>query len=274
MSVENIYRAQLARPGDRIITALDGMDWTQAEAQAEEIGEVVGLAKTNALHQRLGSDHAVRTLADHGLLTMLDSKYHDIPETVKAHVREATQSGSSLITVHASGGQEMLNAAVAGREEGRDLIRNPFMRSAIEKVGGVLGITVLTSLDTDDCVSIYGIEENDPEAKKKKVVQFANMALEAGFDGVVCSAVEVDAIRANSNFDSLLTVVPGITPPFAKKAGDQKATGTPTDAINRGADLLVIGRGITKAKDYGLTKSEAAQAIADEIGAAQKGGNE
>ena len=271
---ENIYRAQLEVPGDRVISAFDNMTWHAAAAQAEEIGPHIGYAKTNALHQRKGTDHAVQTVADYGLLDFVDGKYHDIPETVESHLREVTQSGAALVTVHAAGNVPMLKAAVKGRNEGQDLVKNPFMRSSINRIGGILGITVLTSLDFDDCVSIFGIDEEDKDAKKKKVIQFANMALEAELDGIVCSAVEVDAIRANSNFDTLLTVVPGITPPFAKKAEDQKATGTPTDAINRGADLIVVGRGINKASDYGMTKAEAAKAIADEIGSALKGGNE
>lgn len=267
----NVYREQLVEPGDRVISAFDNMTWQAANSQAQEIGPHIGLAKTNSLHQRLGTDHAVTTLAEHGLYTFIDGKYHDIPETVEGHVREVTQSGASLITVHAAGNVPMLEAAVRGREKGKELITDVYKRSSLDRIGGLLGITVLTSLDFDDCVSIFGIDENDHDGKRKKVVQFANMALDAGLDGIVCSSIEVDAIRSNSNFDSLLTVVPGITPTFAEKAGDQKATGTPAGAINRGADLLVIGRGINKAADYGLTKAEAAQAIADEIGDALSG---
>lgn len=271
---ENIYRAQLVTPGDRVISAFDNMSWQAAEDQAREIGPHIGYAKTNSLHQRLGTDHAVDTIGAHGLYTFIDGKYHDIPATVEGHVREVTQSGAALITIHAAGNVPMLEAAVKGRNEGKKLITDVFKKSSVDRIGGLLGITVLTSLDFEDCVSIFGIDKEDVDAKKKKVVQFANMALEAGLDGIVCSAEEVDAIRANSNFDSLLTVVPGITPPFAQKAGDQKATGTPTDAINRGADLIVVGRAINNAPDYNLTKAEAATAIADEIGEALAGRSE
>ncbi len=271
---ENIYRAQLVVPGDRVISAFDNMSWAEAEAQAQEIGPHIGYAKTNALHLRKGTDHAVNTLADHGLLDFVDEKFHDIPETVEGSLREVTQSGAALVTVHAAGNVPMLQAAVRGRDQGKELIVNPSIHSSLDRIGGILGITVLTSLDFDDCVSIFGINKKDVDAKKKKVIQFANMALDAGLDGIVCSAEEVDAIRSNSNLDELLAIVPGITPPFAKKAGDQKATGTPTDAINRGADLIVVGRGINKAADYGMTKAEAAQAIASEIGDALRGGNE
>lgn len=261
---ENLYREQLEAPGDRVISALDDMTWDEAIAQAQEIGPYIGMAKTNSLHQRLGSDHSVATLAANGLYTMHDGKYHDIPNTVQAHVREVTQSGASLITIHASGGLAMLQAAVKGRDEGRELVQDVFQRSSIDRIGGLLGITVLTSLK-DECESIFG------EDAKTKVIQFANMALDAGLDGIVCSVEELEAIRANSNFDSLLTVVPGITPSFAKPAEDQKRTGTPAAAIEAGADMLVIGRGINKAGNYGMTKAEAAQAIAVEVGEALPG---
>lgn len=261
----NVYREQLDAPGDRVISAFDKMSWEEAEQQAQEIGQYIGYAKSNSLHQRKGTDGAVATFGENGLYTFVDGKYHDIPETVESHLREVTQSGAALITVHAAGSVPMLKGAVKGRDEGKELITDVFMKSSIDRIGGLLGITILTSLDFDDCVSIFGIDKDDIDAKKKKVVEFANMALEAGLDGIVCSAEEVDAIRANSNFDDLLAIVPGITPPFAKKAGDQKATGTPTDAINRGADLIVVGRAINNANQYGMTKAQAAEAIADEI---------
>lgn len=261
----NDFRERLVVPGDRVISALDNMSWEQAISQVEEIGSHIGMAKSNSLHQRKGANFAVSTFAENGLLTMLDSKYHDIPETVEGHLREATLTGASLITVHAAGGAKMLEAAVAGREKGREITNNVFRQAAIDRIGNVLGITVLTSLDEDDCESIFGIPVEDKDGIKKKVVQFANMALDAGLDGIVCSSLELEAIRSNSNFDSLLTVVPGITPVFAKKAGDQKRTTNAREAINAGADMVVIGRAINKASDYGMTKAEAAQAVAEEI---------
>jgi orotidine-5'-phosphate decarboxylase len=196
---------------------------------------------------------------------MLDYKFYDIPQTVELSVKEATMAGGSLITVHASGGQKMLEAAVKGAEEERKEIVNPFMRRSLPLIGDVLGITVLTSLDATDCESIFGIPQSDEQGIQKKVIQFAHMALDAGLTGIVCSPLEARAIHENSNFDSLLVVTPGITPEFATKAEDQARTNTARRAMNDGVDLVVVGRGINKAADYNLTKAQAAQAIAEEI---------
>jgi orotidine-5'-phosphate decarboxylase len=116
----------------------------------------------------------------------------------------------------------------------------------------------MTSYDKEDCQSIYG------DTPEKKVVQFAETAAEAGLDGIVCSPKELKAIRAISEFDDLLTVVPGITPEWAKKPDDQKRISTPTEAITDGADFLVIGRAIIKPPED-IPRDEAAQRIAQEI---------
>ena len=263
MSLE--FRNSLVLPTDRTIVAYDGMNWSQILETAEEVGPLTGLGKTNSAHVRLGADYAVDQLAATGQFTMLDFKFHDIPKTVELSVKEATLAGGSLITVHASGGAAMLAAAVKGAQEGRKEMRDVFKRQSVERLGLILGITVLTSLDADDCESIFGIPRDDSDGIKKKVIEFAHIALDAGVDGIVCSPLEAKAVRANSNFDDLLVVTPGITPAFATTAEDQARTTTAADAMRDGADLVVVGRGINKAKDYGLSKAEAAQAVGDEI---------
>lgn len=269
MSAE-IIRNQITNPGDRIIVAYDGLVWSDIIETANEVGQYTGYGKTNSAHVRTGADFTVDSLAKAGMFTMLDSKFHDIPETVKDSVRNATFSGASLVTIHASGGLNMLKSAQAGRELGLSEQTDVFKRQASENLGHVLGITVLTSLDHEDCVSIFGIDPNDEDAITKKVVDFAYLALEAGIAGIVCSPLEARAIRANANFDPLLVVAPGITPSFGQKAGDQKRTASPADAINDGVDLIVVGRGIIKAENYGLTRAQAAQEIANEISGALK----
>ncbi len=269
MSAE-ILRQQIKDPSDRIIVAYDGLGWPEIIETANEVGQFTGYGKTNSAHVRSGADHAVSKLTEAGMLTMLDSKFHDIPQTVGLSVREATLSGASLITVHASGGLAMLKAAKEGRVKGLEDQKDVFKRALSDNLGHILGITVLTSLDSNDCYSIFGIDPTDEDGIKKKVVQFANMALEAGITGVVCSPLEARAIRANANLDPLLVVTPGITPSYAVTAGDQKRTSSPVDAINEGVDLIVVGRGIIKARDYGLNRVQAAQEIALEIAEATR----
>ncbi len=262
-SQAEVFRSELVLPTDRTIVAYDGMKWPEIMATAEEVGPYTGIGKTNSAHVRPGGEYAVDKLASLGQLTMLDSKFHDIPETVRLSVKEATLAGGSLITVHASGGQKMLNAAAKGAQEGRDEITDVFKKRALPMLGHVLGITVLTSLE-DEAFSIFNLDPEDTDAIQKKVIEFAHMALEAGLTGIVCSPLEAEALREISDFDSLLIVTPGITPIFAKTADDQKRTTNAIEAFERGADLIVVGRGINKAADYGLTKAEAATAVGEE----------
>ena len=256
---ENIYRDAIEKPRDRVIVALDNMTWRQAQITMTDAGENVGMGKANALAQKQGWLHAVSNIMDFGARTMADAKFHDIPETVRLAVKDVTECKASLITVHASGGQAMLEHAVLGREQGKAVLREHYgdlFKGGL--LGGILGITVLTSLDGDECVSIYG---DEPE---KKVVQFAHMALDAGIDGIVCSGKELRAIRAVSALDSLIAVVPGITPEWAKKPGDQKRVVTPREALLEGADYEVIGRAITQ-PPQGVSTREAAERIVAEL---------
>lgn len=257
--MENAGRDDIQAPSDRVIVALDNMTWDKATAIIEETAPYTGMAKANSLAQRFGWEHAIQTIASLGVLTMADTKFHDIPETVRLQVKEVTECGASLITVHASGGSAMLEGALAGRDEGRErLWLAPFKNIIPGRLGRILGITVLTSLDAEDSISIYG---DEPE---EKVLQYAHMALDAGIDGIVCSGKELRAIRAVSAFDGLITVVPGITPEWAKKAGDQKRVVTPAEAVREGADYIVVGRAITQPPE-GIGYAEAAQRIADEL---------
>ncbi len=264
MSAE-IFRRELSKPSDRIIVAYDDMEWPSIVATAEEIGLYTGLGKTNSAHVRVGSDLAVYRLARAGQMTMLDSKFHDTPPTVSRSVREATLSWSSLITVHASGGPKMLEAAVQGAHEGRNQLNDRFGKWPKELFGHVLGITVLTSLDAVDCESIYGIPKEDKDGIKKKVIDFAHMAADAGLIGIVCSPLEARAVRANSKFDSLLVVTPGLTPEFALQADDQKRSTSVKQAANDGVDMFVVGRAINQAGLYNMSRIEAVKAVAEEI---------
>lgn len=159
----------------------------------------------------------------------LDLKFHDIPNTVAAVSRVAAHLGVHIFNVHCLGGLEMMRvAAEAARET------NPDVK--------VIGVTILTSHDSDSLTRI-GLSETPREA----VPRLAELAQQAGLDGVVCSAREILPVRMRCGDDFLL-VTPGIRP--ANSAlGDQKRVLTPLEALQAGASYLVVGRPITNASD-------------------------
>ena len=164
----------------------------------------------------------------------LDLKYHDIPNTVRAAVREASKLDIDYINVHASGGINMMKYAVEGAQAGAEAagVRTP----------KVLGVTILTSLDEDDLdlIGYYGSTD-------EMVQRLARLTQESGLAGIVCSAMEIQMIRRNMGEDFVL-MVPGIRP-SGSDVDDQKRIMTPKQALDAGANHLVIGRPITKASD-------------------------
>jgi len=176
----------------------------------------------------------VRRLRGTGAAVFLDLKFHDIPNTVAKAVASATRLDVQMLTVHTSGGLEMMRAAEesaqrAARETGRDA---PL----------VLGVTVLTSMDART------LEEIGCEAHPgKQVERLAALAVKAGLRGLVCSPLEVSALRQWIP-RSVQLVTPGIRSGL-EKADDQKRTLTAREALDAGADWLVIGRPIYAAPD-------------------------
>lgn len=169
----------------------------------------------------------------------LDLKLHDIPNTVAGAVRALADLGVDQLTIHTGGGAAMMEAAVAAAE-GRLTL---------------LGVTVLTSLDEAALAAVGA--EGPPEAL---AVRRARLAAEVGVGGLVCSAAEVARIRAAVG-PELWLVTPGIRP-AGTSAGDQRRVATPAAAIRDGADLLVIGRAVTRAED----PEAVAAAICSEVG--------
>ncbi|MBT5459941.1 MAG: orotidine-5'-phosphate decarboxylase, partial [Rhodospirillaceae bacterium] len=170
----------------------------------------------------------------------LDLKLHDIPNTVAGAVRAVSGLGCFLLTIHASGGGDMIRAAVGARGDSTDL--------------SIVAVTVLTSLGEADMASIG---QSLPIADQ--VLRLGRLAKESGANGVVCSPHEVAALRGALGPDFTL-VVPGVRPSWAS-ADDQKRVMTPAEAVRAGADYLVIGRPITQSDD----PAAAARRIADEI---------
>ena len=157
----------------------------------------------------------------------LDLKLHDIPNTVKKGVIAINKLQPILTTIHISGGDEMQKASIAKRKNKTK----------------ILGVSILTSLDSKQTKKYY--KESDINKLVKKFVKFAN---KNKLDGIVCSPLEIKFIRKIVS-NKFLIVVPGIRPKSYKKIDDQKRFISPEDAINLGADLLVIGRPITKSKN-------------------------
>jgi len=191
---------------------------------------------------------AVEKLAGLGFGIFLDLKFHDIPNTVAHAVSAAAKLPKvRLVTLHTSGGLEMMRAA-------RESVAGKKNRPAL------LGVTILTSLDAR---SLRRVGMSGTPASR--AIALARLAKEAGLDGVVASAHEARAIRRACG-PGFLIVVPGVRPASAD-VNDQSRVATPAAAIRAGADYLVVGRPITAASN----PREAALAIAREIAAAQAG---
>jgi len=217
-----------------IFVAIDTPDLERAKTVASRVLGHVGGIKLGLEFFAANGRQGVTEMADLGLPIFLDLKFHDIPNTVGKAVQALRALEPAVITVHASGGRSMMEAAKAAAPAGTK----------------VVGVTVLTSLDGSDLRSI-GLESS-PEAQ---VERLAGLAREAGIDGLVCSGNEVAAARklwAEGYF-----VVPGLRPAGGAD-GDQKRVMTPRQALDNGASILVIGRPITEAADPG----QAARAIA------------
>ena len=238
------------RGRDRIVAALDVPDPAAAAALAGRLAGHVGMYKVGlelfVAHGRAALD-AVRPF---GLPIFLDLKLHDIPHTVEAAARAAGALGATLVTVHASGGSEMIAAARRGLSAGA--------AAAGAAAPKLLAVTVLTSLAAGDLHAL-GFAGTPAEV----ALRLARLAVKAGADGLVCSPEEVAHLRRELGPAPLL-VVPGIRPAGAA-AGDQRRTGTPRAAVQAGASHIVIGRPLRDAPD----PAAAADAIAADVDAIQ-----
>lgn len=231
---------------DRIIVALDVDSLDKALVLVEELHPYVGYFKVGLeLLTNEGAPRVVQAIKEAGGRIFYDGKFKDIPNTVAGASKAVAKLGVDMFNVHASGGVEMMRAAVDNKGESK-----------------VLAVTVLTSLSEEDAHSIYGAPS------KGKVIEFARWAKIAGIDGLICSPQELQVLGKQKELDGLLRVTPGVRPEWAS-AGDQKRIMTPGEAVKAGADYLVIGRPITKPPfDIGNSIA-AAKMIAEEI---EKGG--
>ena len=219
-------------PADRLILALDRPDL--APGLVEAIPDLRWVKVGLELFVAAGPV-VVQQLRDQGKRVFLDLKFHDIPATMAGACRSAARLGAELITVHACAGSEALQAAQAAATEGAAAAGLP--------APTLLAVTVLTSWDAERFRSELAIDQ----PLDAYVARLARIAAGAGIGGVVCSPLEVAALRAAHPLPFVL-VTPGIRPAGAVR-GDQQRVMTPAEAIAAGSSQLVIGRPISAAAD-------------------------
>lgn len=227
---------------EKIIVALDTPDADSALRLADSLSGAVGWVKVGLQLFTTEGPSIVQALRERGFQIFLDLKFHDIPNTAREAVHSAVALGVQMTTIHLSGGPAMVGAAVSAAT-GTPLL--------------VLGVTVLTSMNAGELRAI-GV----PHEPEKQVAALATLGVAAGLRGVVCSPLEIAALRSQFGRD-LTIVTPGVRP-TGTAANDQQRVLTPADAIRAGANYLVVGRPITADR----SPRDAALRIAEEITAA------
>lgn len=222
------------RANERVIVALDVPTLAEAEQLVKELLPEVSLFKVGMQLYYGHGPRVVEEIGRWGGRVFLDLKLHDIPHTVSEAVRVLARLGVAMLTVHASGGREMLSRAVEAAREEAALAGLP--------APVLLGVTVLTSLGQGDLAELgYGGQVRD------LVVRLARLALQAGCGGVVASAREARVLRLAFGPD-LVIVAAGIRPAWSG-VDDQQRVMTPREALKAGVTHLVVGRPVTQAPD-------------------------
>ena len=206
-----------------IIVAIDETDFTSASKIIDNLDPKKCMVKIGSVSFNSSGHELIFYAAEKGFEIFLDLKLHDIPNTVKKSIEGLAALPIKLLTIHASGGKNMMKAAMEG-VSGSDI--------------KVFGVTALTSLSDDDTNEIYR------RSATEQVNAMLDLAESACIDGVVCSPHELELV---SKRESLLSITPGIR--LDESNDDQKRVMTPKEAINLGADYLVIGRPITSSNN-------------------------
>ena len=228
------------KPIERIYCAIDTPDLKEAIKLARELKGSVGGIKLGKEFFTANGPTGVSEILELEHRVFLDLKFHDIPNTVAGAIKAAKGLKCHMLTIHASGGIEMIKSAVKARGKSKTPI--------------ILAVTVLTSLVSDDLARL-----GQNSHVEEQVLKLGKLAYESGVDGLVASPKEVVSLRSTLGPDCML-VVPGIRPTWSS-TDDQKRIMTPKNAIRSGADILVIGRPITRAND----PKTAAKRISEEI---------
>lgn len=241
----------------RMVIAYDKMSLDEAAAMHAQFNEAGfhPIAKANSLATRPGLDATVARFHALGSELMFDPKHHDTDDTMYQYIVEdvnAEPVPPLLVTIHAPNGTRALSEAVRARNE---------TVGEFSDVLNILGVTVLTSLDDDDVVSIYG----EGATALSKFVDFGHRAAEAGLQGLVSSGKELLAGYEYEALKGLIRVVPGIKLPETADTAGQKRLYTPDRAFAEGAHFAVLGRAVTAAENPVAALETAVELAAKEV---------
>ena len=230
----------------RLIVALDTGVLEEIESISESLREMkVPWVKLGFQAFTAIGVEGFERLVQNGHRIFLDLKFHDIPNTTARDVGTMTKRGVHMMNMHSAGGMEMMRAARASADAASSGKSCPIL----------LGVTMLTSIDEPGFQASFSTERKLTE----QVVHLARQTQEAGLDGVVASPLEIEPIREACG-DDFVIVTPGIRPKWAT-TGDQRRFTTPAEAINRGADYIVVGRPVLAAEE----PAAAVEKILDEM---------
>ena len=213
-----------------IIVAVDETQLSSFKQTVDSLDSDLCMIKVGSVSFNAIGHEALTYVASQGFEIFLDLKFHDIPNTVKKSIEGLISLPIGMITIHTSGGLEMMKAA---------------KKAVADTNIKIFGVTALTSLSDEDTSAIF------QRTASKQVKAMLDLALDAKIDGVVCSPHELDLVVEQK---SLLSITPGIR--LSESADDQTRVMTPQDAISKGADYIVIGRPITNAPNIGEALQE------------------
>ena len=230
---------------EKIIVAIDTIDTSEALRLVKTIPDA-GALKLGLEYFCFNGPEGIKLISKTGAKIFLDLKFHDIPNTVSGAIKAILHLQPYMLTVHLSGGYDMLMKA-------NDIVSEYCLKNAIKRPK-ILGVSVLTSLDDND-FSALGIKGGVED----QVIRLAKLAEAADLDGLVSSAKELKIIRKELG-SKIILVTPGIRL-MDGQVNDQKRIVTPSQAINDGANFLVIGRPITASKNPGASLDHISKVI-------------